>query len=154
VDRRITGFDRDGAGDWVAVLDCHHRQHVRDRPPLWPAPWVLDDTSRQQRVGTALACPLCDRAELPPDLAVVRTTPQWDEHSMPEALRRAHRVRSGVWGRLHVGRGRLRFVAHTTPVLDVVVKAGEAQPIPPDVEHAIEPKGPVRFSIEFLAPPP
>jgi hypothetical protein len=53
-----------------------------------------------------------------------------------------------------VGRGRLRFVAHTTPVLDVVVEAGEAQPIPPDVEHAIEPQGPVRFSIEFLAPPP
>jgi tellurite resistance-related uncharacterized protein len=152
VERRIAGFERDGVGDWIAVLDCHHRQHVRDRPPLWPAAWVFDDVARLQRVGTVLACPLCDRTEVPAGLVVVRTTPQWDEHSMPNALRRAHRVASGVWGRLRVGHGRLRFVAQTTPVVDVVVDMSHPQGIPPDVEHFIEPQGPVHFSIEFLAP--
>jgi tellurite resistance-related uncharacterized protein len=152
VQRRIVAFERDDLGDWVALLDCHHRQHVRDRPPLWPAAWVLDDATREERVGSALDCPLCDRTEVPADLVVVRTTPLWDEHSMPQALRRSHRVASGVWGRLLVEQGRLRFVARTTPVVDVVVDHGHAQGIPPDVEHFIEPQGSARFSVEFLAP--
>ena len=151
VERRITGFERDDAGDWVALLDCLHRQHVRHRPPLWPAPWVDDDAARQRQVGAPLACPLCDRTEIPADLEVVRTTPMWDEHSMPNALRRDHRVASGRWGRLRVDQGRLRFVAQTTPLTDVVLDTSRSQGIPPDVEHFIEPNGPVRFAIEFLA---
>ena len=71
---------------------------------------------------------------------------------MPTALRRAHRVASGTWGRLRVDQGRLRFVAQTTPVTDVIVDAGRPQAIPPDVEHFVEPQGPVRFAVEFLVP--
>jgi hypothetical protein len=47
---------------------------------------------------------------------------------------------------------RHRFVAQTTPVVDVVVDHRHPQSIPPDVEHFVEPQGPVRFSIAFLAP--
>jgi tellurite resistance-related uncharacterized protein len=90
--------------------------------------------------------------EIPTHLVVVRTTPLWDEHSMPNALRRAHRVASGLWGRLRIEEGDLRFVAQTTPVVDVVVDHRHPQSIPPDVEHFVEPQGPVRFSIAFLAP--
>jgi tellurite resistance-related uncharacterized protein len=71
---------------------------------------------------------------------------------MPIALRRAHRVASGLWACLRVDQGRLRFVAQTTPVVDVVVDMHHPQGIPPDVEHFIEPQGPARFAIEFLAP--
>jgi tellurite methyltransferase len=154
VERRVTGFERDDAGDWVALLDCHHRQHVRHRPPFWPAPWVHDERARQEHVGAPLRCPLCDRTEIPDGLVVVRTTPTWDEHSLPRALRRSHRVASGTWGRLRVDRGRLRFVAQTEPPTDVLVDAAHGQGIPPDVEHFVEPHGPVRFAVEFLVPPP
>jgi tellurite resistance-related uncharacterized protein len=152
VQRRITGFERDDVGDWVALLDCHHRQHVRHRPPLWPATWVEDDATREQHVGSPLDCPLCDRTEIPSELVVVRTTTTWDEHTMPSALRRAHRVASGTWGRVRVDEGRLRFVAQTTPLTDVIVDAGRPQGIPPDVEHFVEPQGPVRFAVYFLVP--
>lgn len=81
--REIVGFVTDEAGGWVALLDCRHRQHVRHRPPFRDAPWVLVDEEREQRIGTALDCPRCDRCELPPDL----------------------------WGRLRVETGSLRFVA-------------------------------------------
>ena len=70
---------------------------------------------------------------------------------MPSGLRRAHRVASGTWGRLRVHQGRLRFVAQTNPVTDVVVEVGRPQGIPPEVEHFVEPDGPVRFAVEFLA---
>ena len=150
MERRIVGFECDAAGDWVAQLDCLHRQHVRNRPPLWSLPWVDDDVAREQHVGAPLACALCDRTEIPADLEIVRTTAVWDEHSMPNALRRAHRVAGGTWGRLRVDRGRLHFVARTNPVTDVVIEAGRLQAIPPDVEHFVEPDGPVRFAVEFL----
>ena len=153
MERRIVGFTQDDAGDWVARLDCLHRQHVRHNPPFRSAPWVLDDDSRSSRVGAALDCPLCDRAELPDDLTVQRVTPTWDEQSLPTALRRAHRVAAGNWGRIRVVDGELRFVAATQPPIDVVITAGDAQAIPPDVLHEVEPRGAVRFFIEFLGMP-
>jgi tellurite methyltransferase len=154
VQRRIVGFVSDDVGDWVAQLECHHRQHVRHRPPFRWAPWVEEAGERDRRVGALLDCPLCDRCELPADLVVVRTTASWDERTMPDALRRAHRVASGRWGRLRVEAGSLRFVACTEPVTDLLVGPDQPQGIPPDVEHHVEPRGQTRFAIDFLAPAP
>jgi tellurite resistance-related uncharacterized protein len=148
--RTIVGFHADEQGDWVAELDCLHGQHMRHRPPLWPRPWVEDPDGRAARVGTPLDCPLCDRAELPADLRVARTTPVWDDVSMPAALRSSHRVAAGTWGLVRVEDGRLRFRAATDPPLDVVLEAGDAQPIPPEVEHDVQPDGSARFCVDFL----
>lgn len=154
VERRIVGFVADDVGDWVALLDCFHRRHVRHRPPLWPNAWVEDATGRAEHIGAGIDCGRCDRCELPDDLVVARTTATWDEHTLPTALRRAHRVAAGTWGRLRVEAGRLRFVAATVPPTDVEVVAGGSQAIPPDVEHAVEPLGAVRFAVEFLVAGP
>jgi len=151
--RRIVGFVTDEQGEWEARLDCHHRQHVRHRPPFRPKAWVLVDVERDRRIGTTLDCPLCDRCELPDDLELLRTTPTWDETSMPAALRRNHRVASATWGLLRVEAGSLRFVASTDPVTDIEVHRGGTQPIPPDIEHHIEAVGPVRFAVDFLGQP-
>jgi tellurite resistance-related uncharacterized protein len=152
VRRRIVGFTLDEVGDWVAQLDCLHRRHVRHRPPFLLAPWVEDDAERDRRIGTLLECSLCDRCELPPDLVVVRTTPNWDERTMPAALRRSHRVAERTWGRLRVSSGSVRFVAATDPVTDVIVDVGLAQAIPPGVDHHVEPQTGARFAIDFLGP--
>jgi tellurite resistance-related uncharacterized protein len=152
VERNIVGFSQDDAGDWVAALDCFHRQHVRHDPPFRSVPWVLDDAARSGRVGAALDCPLCDRAELPDDLVVARTTDWFDGETMPPGLRRAHRVAPGTWARLRVDSGRVRFRAETHPIIDVVVGPAAPQAIPPGVEHEAEPLGPVRFRVEFLRP--
>lgn len=114
----------------------------------------MDDVALVEHVGTPLDCPLCDRAEMPDDLQVVRTTDTWDEATMPAGLRRAHRVASGTWGRLVVVTGALRFRAQTHPALDLVVDTGGPQAIPPGVEHEVAPCGPVRFYVEFLRPAP
>jgi tellurite resistance-related uncharacterized protein len=152
VERTIVDFHQDEAGDWVAHLSCLHRQHVRHKPPFRSAPWVLDDVERTARIGSALDCPLCDRAELPDGLRVVRTTDVWDEGTAPAGLRRAHHVAPGTWGLLHVEEGRLRFLAETDPPFDVLVGPDTPQPIPPDVEHHVELVGEVRFCVEFLRP--
>ncbi len=140
----------------VAVLDCHHRQHVRHRPSFRLAPWVVDETERSRRIGTTLQCPLCDRCELPTGLTVRRVTATWNERTIPDALRRSlrrsHRVPAGTWGRLRVEQGSLRFVARTDPPTDVRVGVDRVQSIPREVEHHVEPRGPTRFAIDFLGP--
>ena len=62
--RAIVGFHQDERGDWIAELACGHRRHVRHRPPFEVREWVVDDASRQARLGTPIDCGRCDQ-ELP-----------------------------------------------------------------------------------------
>lgn len=153
VKRVISGYHRDNEGDWVADLSCGHGQHIRHRPPFQLREWVLDPGTRDARVGTPLICTLCDRAEPPDGLRLVRTSPRWDEHTMPAGLKRLHRIAVGAWGRIIVHEGNLRFVAQTEPVLNVIVGSGSTQTIPPGVEHNVKPLDHVCFSIDFLSIP-
>jgi tellurite resistance-related uncharacterized protein len=152
VERSITGYHQDEAGDWVAELDCGHNQHVRHRPPFQMRPWVLSEAERQARLGAPLECPLCDRAELPAATRLVRSSPEWTEGTLPPGLRRAHRLGPGTWGRIVVEEGRLLFSMASEPGLQMeLTHQTSAQAIPPGIEHEVSPLGPVRFSIDFLA---
>jgi tellurite resistance-related uncharacterized protein len=151
VQRQITGFRRDAVGDWVAELACHHGQHVRHRPPLLPQPWVETPQGRAQHVGTELHCPLCDRAELPEGLEVVRTAGPFDELTLPAGLRRQHRVADATWGMLRVVSGTAHFSMETDPPIIVDLCAGDEQPIPPGVLHSVAIRiG--RVEVDFLVP--
>ena len=44
----------------MARLECGHDQHVRHDPPLVYRDWVLDEQTRQARIGMVLNCVLCD----------------------------------------------------------------------------------------------
>ena len=57
--RAIVGFRQDEQGDWIAELDCGHRQHVRHKPPWTNHPWVTSAEGRQSRIGQELDCKLC-----------------------------------------------------------------------------------------------
>jgi hypothetical protein len=58
-DRIIVGFEQDEAGDWIAVLECGHKRHVRHRPPWEDRAWVRTEEGRRDRLGLALACRAC-----------------------------------------------------------------------------------------------
>ena len=148
--RRIVAFHLDEHGDWVASLECRHRQHVRHQSPFREAAWVLDGVARMSRIGTPLDCPLCDRAELPDGVEVVRTTDRWTTTTRPRAVRKDHRIASGSWGPLRVFAGSLRFQAATSPPIDHTLLADDEQPIPPDVTHHVEPLEDVECSVSFL----
>jgi hypothetical protein len=57
--RRITAFHQDEEGQWVAELECGHRQHVRHNPPWDLRPWVLTEESRREKLGAPLNCVFC-----------------------------------------------------------------------------------------------
>jgi tellurite methyltransferase len=150
--RTIDRFRQDADGEWVADLSCLHSQHVRHRPPFSDRPWVLTEAGRSRRVGTAIACPLCDRGELPQGLTRVRSAGPFDEETLPPALQRDHRVAERTWAVLRVIEGAVRFTMTTDPPLDRVVTAGQQQAIPPGVLHAVHLDAPARLEIDFLVP--
>jgi tellurite methyltransferase len=153
MDRAMTGFHLDDQGAWVAELECLHSQHIRHEPPFREAAWIDDPDERARRVGQPIECPLCDRAELPDGLRAVSTTVTWDADSVPNALRRDHRVAAETWGLLEVEVGEVCFRADTDPPIDVVVTPDRPQPIPPELDHHVEPAPGARFRVTFLARP-
>ena len=151
MDRAILAFRQDDAGDWIADLSCLHSQHIRHRPPFFDRPWVTTSAGRDGRIGSAIDCPLCDRAELPDGLRVVRTAGPFDRDTLPAGLRRSHRVADGTWGVLRVLEGSVRFTMATVPPVERELMAGDTQPIPPLVPHTVGVADPVRLAVDFMA---
>ena len=87
---------------------------------------------------------------LPDGLELVRTTDEFDEHTVPAGLLRDHRVASGVRGRLVVRSGSLCFGFDDDDEIDV--GAGGSVVIPPKRVHHVRVEGPVRFVVEFHRP--
>ncbi len=80
-----------------------------------------------------------------------RTTPVFDENSLPAALRREHRTKAGVWGFIRVLEGRLRLErADTAETLD----AATPGLIEPEEPHSVTPLGAMRMQVEFYDSPP
>ena len=150
MDRPITGFELDDEGDWVALLRCGHRQHVRHRPPLSIRSWVESPEGRAGRIGTALACSRCDRRELPDDAVAYRSTPLFTEQTIPAGLLDEHRTRAGVWGRIEVESGSLEYVCLEPATTRERLGPGDRATIVPEAAHRIAPIGPVRFRVTFL----
>ena len=72
--RRISAFFRDDAGDWVARLECGHHQHVRHAPPWVNRPWVVTKQGRAAALGGILECNKCDAGAPPDDVKESWTT--------------------------------------------------------------------------------
>jgi tellurite resistance-related uncharacterized protein len=87
--------------------------------------------------------------QLPSAVAAYRSTPTFDESSIPAGLLRAHSTKPGVWGRIVVEQGELLYR---------ILESGREQRLSPDLPGIIEPGvlhevavvGPVRFRVEFL----
>lgn len=89
---------------------------------------------------------------LPAGTEYVRTTPMFDNESVPAGLLRDHRIASGVWGRLVVEDGSLRLVFAAVDGLagdEQLVDADHPGIIPPDRPHQVVFDGPVSFAVEF-----
>ena len=91
---------------------------------------------------------MLDSLTLPPHLHHVRTTPVFDEATVPAGLRRAHQVAEGVWGVLRVHTGTVTFVDEASGE-SRAVHAGGSQVIPPATPHHVEPGEGATFAVEF-----
>jgi tellurite resistance-related uncharacterized protein len=88
-----------------------------------------------------------------PPVVPYRSTPIFDETTLPAALRREHRTKPGVWGvvRVHSGQLKLSFIE---PVETRQLGPGECGLLLPDQPHFVEPVGAVRMQVDFYDQPP
>ena len=82
-----------------------------------------------------------------------KTTPVFDENTLPEAIRNAHNTKAAVWGLLRVLEGKARLVFHD-PARVLAVSVGNPGVIMPEAVHHVELDGPVRLQVEFYSEPP
>jgi tellurite resistance-related uncharacterized protein len=77
----------------------------------------------------------------------------WTEETLPQAIRREHRTKEGVWGLLRVleGEARLHFDGEAEPIL---VTPQKPALIPPQKTHHVECRGAVRMRVEFYREAP
>lgn len=150
--RAICGYRKDEEDHWVALLDCGHAQHVRNHPPLKSRPWVLTESGRKAHLGTPLDCVRCDAFEIPADFVAYKKTPEFTQDTLPEGLRNDHFTRRGVWARITVTKGRLRYRVPSLGVDDVLTPRHPGVVIA-EVPHSVEPLGRTQFFLEFFSAP-
>ena len=150
--RPITGFRIDDQGDWVALLNCGHGQHVRHSPPFTNRLWVATEEGRNDKLGEMLNCVRCDRFELPEHFISYKQTPVFSEESLPDGLKKDHSSKTGVWAKIIVTEGKLLYRVAALDT-EMELSRNQAGIVVPDVLHCVEPLGAVRFFVEFYRSP-
>jgi tellurite resistance-related uncharacterized protein len=88
------------------------------------------------------------QTKIPDAFVAYKRTPQFTEATIPAGLRRNHATKAGVWGKIIVVEGRLRYrVAGMDS--DVELSPDREGIVEPQVVHHVEPIGRVRFYVEF-----
>lgn len=111
-------------------------------------PWLLDAEARAARVGQSIECGRCAQCEPPMSMSPGRVI-AFDTTTLPTGLRADHRLREGAWARLDVEAGELHFVMPQLAISRTLV-AGDAQWIPPALEHHVAPGPAMRMRLSFF----
>ena len=77
-----------------------------------------------------------------------KSTPVFDEDSLPAGLRREHRTKEGVWGVIRVLKGELRYRV-LEPVSETIIDPDHPGLVLPNQPHLVEPLGAMQMQVEF-----
>ena len=86
---------------------------------------------------------------LPDHVVHYKTTPEFNQDSVPPGLRRDHATAAGVWGRIVVHEGSLRYVIDTPEPEEHLLGPGNPGIVEPQVPHHVVVEAAVRFCVEF-----
>lgn len=77
-----------------------------------------------------------------------RSTPEFDEHTLPRGLRQEHRTKAGTWGVIRVLAGRLQLRV-LEPLAEHTLEPGRPGLVLPEQPHLVAPLGPMRMQVDF-----
>lgn len=80
--------------------------------------------------------------------APYKSTPIFDQDTLPAGLRKEHRTKAGVWGVIRVLEGRLRYRI-VEPASETTLDADHPGRVLPDQPHFVEPLGAIRMQVDF-----
>ena len=89
---------------------------------------------------------------IPTDATAYKRTPDFTQDSVPDGLLKAHATKAGTWGLIRVLQGELayRIVDDRRRGAELVLRPGCDGVVEPEILHAVEPVGTVRFYVEFF----
>lgn len=82
-----------------------------------------------------------------------RSTPVFDEQSLPKALRERHNTKAGVWGVIRVIEGELRLTMIEPPG-EQVLSPARCGVIEPGQPHFVTALGAMKMQVDFYNEPP
>ena len=82
-----------------------------------------------------------------------RSTPIFDQETVPAALRRRHDTKEGVWGLIRVIEGELKLTI-LDPPSEAVLTPGNPGLVLPRQPHFATPTGPMKMQVDFYDQPP
>jgi tellurite resistance-related uncharacterized protein len=85
--------------------------------------------------------------------APYRSTPVFDQETLPSALRGRHATKAGVWGLIRVIEGKLRLT-YLEPSSEILLDAEQAAIVLPEQPHFVTPQGPMKMQVDFYDRPP
>jgi tellurite resistance-related uncharacterized protein len=86
---------------------------------------------------------------LPANVSLLRRTPDFTESTVPPGLLRSHKTADGIWGKIVVLEGTLRYRILGPEPEEVVLAPDKYGVIEPGVGHEVVPLAGVRFFVEF-----
>jgi tellurite resistance-related uncharacterized protein len=88
---------------------------------------------------------------LPPGVEAYSRSPEFDQDTLPAALRKQHSTKPGTWALIHVLEGRLIYRIYEPPS-ETVLEPGAPGVVRPEQLHEVEPaSAPMRMYVEFYA---
>lgn len=81
-------------------------------------------------------------------MAAYRSTPVFDEISLPAALRADHRTKAGTWGVITILEGEVRLT-YAEPLEQRVLAPGRPGLVRPEQTHFVTPMGAMRMRVDF-----
>ncbi|MEO6094014.1 MAG: DUF1971 domain-containing protein [Novosphingobium sp.] len=82
-----------------------------------------------------------------------RSTPVFDETTLPAALRARHNTKAGVWGMIRVLEGRVKLT-YLDPRFESFLDPGTPGLLLPEQPHFVEPLGAMKMRVDFYKEPP
>ena len=82
------------------------------------------------------------------DVQPYRSTPIFDQDTLPAALRTRHGTKAGVWGVIRVLEGRLQLTC-LNPLSESVLTSDNPGVVMPQQPHFVTPLGAMRMQIDF-----
>ncbi len=86
---------------------------------------------------------------LPDGVTLYGKTPEFSEASIPENLRHAHRTNARTWAKIVILEGKLRYRVLEPGIRETVLSSEWPGIVEPEISHAVEAVGKVRFFVEF-----
>ena len=87
--------------------------------------------------------------QIPAEVSPYKRTPEFSETSLPKGLTKAHDTKAGTWALINVLEGELIYRILEPTFEEHLLNVMTPGVVEPMIKHEVEPKGKVRFFVEF-----